>query len=513
MSNNKQNLQRQKIIDFAMNDFKLFCKFFVKIKTKNMQIKPFIFNKEQEYIDRQIDSQIERQGFARVIIVKSRQVGITTYCSARLLHKTMYSFSKNSALIGNYSKVVENIRNNIKSYLENIEDGLKPSVEIDNSNKIKFKGLQSGIEFFTSGTDAVGRSNTIHFLHGTEVAYWQNDHKTLASLFNTIPNLKGTEIILESTSSGREGAFYKLIKQALNKEIDFEVLFLPWFWQESYKLSENEIKKLNLKADSKWLFYQKQHGLSNAQLFWAIKTNNLLANSSKKEGPSLVFRQEYPASLEDAILSYKEDSFISAESIKKINKNKAIATNISPQRLILGVDVARQGKDYSYIIDRTENSLGYFVNLKLKTTNLMELCKVIINLINKHNVYKVCIDIIGLGAGVYDRLAELGYEDLLVAVNVANKAKNKERFANQKAELWSFFKDFIENKAEFLVDDNLLTEQILATCCFYNSFGRLQVEGKQNIKSSLFSSPDGADAALITFADSYFSNIVVQNSN
>ncbi len=508
MKENQNNAQRQEIIELAMNDFATFCSLFIKIKTKNLKILPFSLNKEQIYIHNQIQQQLKNKGFVRSIIVKSRQVGVTSYCVARMLYNLMYNFGKNGACVANYAQVAESIRNTINTNLEGILEGLKPEVEINNSNILQFKFLQSSLSYLTSGTSFVGRSQTLHYLHGTEVAYWQNGDETIASLFNAVPNSCGTEIILESTSKGSSGVFYNLTKQALENKNDFQVIFLPWFWQNEYSLTNSQIAQLNLKKDNAWVNYQKLYGLSDNQLYWAIKTSNLLALNKESNGPCNAFKREYPASLQEAITSHQEEGLISQEKLFNITSIKKDVYVNEGKGLILGVDVARSGKDHSHIIDRTDNCLGYFVNKKIKTNNLMSLCNIVVNLIKNHNVYKVCIDTIGLGAGVYDRLIELGYEDTVIDVNVAKKANNSTRYANQKAELWFNFKDFIENKARFIVDDEMLKNQILATKCFYNSLGKVQIENKTS--NSLWSSPDAAEAAMLTFkAESENNTIVV----
>lgn len=110
------------------------------------------------------------------------------------------------------------------------------------------------------------------------------------------------------------------------------------------------------------------------------------------------------------------------------------------------------------------------------------------------------IDVIGVGAGVYDRCAEEDAE--VLAVNVSEKSHEmdeagKERFANLRAEIWWNAREALnpENpEALQLPDDDELIGELSSVKYFHDSKGRIVAESKESMKKRLGKSPDKADA-------------------
>lgn len=155
-----------------------------------------------------------------------------------------------------------------------------------------------------------------------------------------------------------------------------------------------------------------------------------------------------------------------------------------------GFDVARMGNDYSVLINVdfqdliTVTRVDFFSKLEL-----MELCGWAIQIFKKCAPEKIMVDVIGVGAGVHDRLKELGYP--IVGVNVAEApCKNTEDFKNKKAEMyWNlrtlFEKDLI--KIPNIAHRNKLLAELSTMKYKYDSRGKLQIIDPEK-------SPDFADA-------------------
>lgn len=107
------------------------------------------------------------------------------------------------------------------------------------------------------------------------------------------------------------------------------------------------------------------------------------------------------------------------------------------------------------------------------------------------------IDVIGLGAGVFDRLKELNLP--VVAVNVGEMASEKERFINLRAELWVAFRDWLRDRRGKLPEDQRLNAQATSVHYDHTSSGKLRIERKKDMKRRGLPSPDRADAVVLTF--------------
>jgi len=112
----------------------------------------------------------------------------------------------------------------------------------------------------------------------------------------------------------------------------------------------------------------------------------------------------------------------------------------------------------------------------------------------------VFIDCIGIGAGVVDRLQEMGYQ-CVEGINVARSANDKERFGNLRAELWSEMRDWLMGEIPVQIPDSDELHTDLCGLGFkHRSNGQLLIESKDDLKKRGMPSCDCADALMLTFA-------------
>ena len=110
---------------------------------------------------------------------------------------------------------------------------------------------------------------------------------------------------------------------------------------------------------------------------------------------------------------------------------------------------------------------------------------------------QVYVDEIGVGAGVVDRLRELGHP--VRGVNVAHKARQSGLFANLRAEgYWTLRQRFMSGSIS-IPSDNQLVGELAALRYGYDSQGRIKMEGKDEMRRRGLSSPDKADALMLAF--------------
>lgn len=168
---------------------------------------------------------------------------------------------------------------------------------------------------------------------------------------------------------------------------------------------------------------------------------------------------------------------------------------------IWGVDVARFGDDNSALAKRQANKLLEPVKI-WKNKNLMQLCGLI------HQEYvathedlqpkEILVDVIGLGAGVVDRLQELGLP--VRGINVGESSSVGDRCMRLRDELWFAARSWFEAKDCCMPRDELLVSELSAPTYDYHSSGRIVVESKKDLKERIGKSPDAADAFNLTFA-------------
>ena len=195
----------------------------------------------------------------------------------------------------------------------------------------------------------------------------------------------------------------------------------------------------------------------------------------------------------------EEDAVIPLELIESaIHRDVGVTVEAS---VIWGLDVARFGEDRSALAKRQGNHLMEPIK-SWRGKDLMQLCGLIKSEYDRTNdPYKpamICVDVIGLGAGVVDRLKEMGLP--VYGVNVAECAAIGERYHKLKDELWFAMREWFEGRDVKMPEDQDLIAELSTPKYDITSQGKLKVESKNEIKSRGAPSPDLAEALMLSFA-------------
>jgi len=189
-----------------------------------------------------------------------------------------------------------------------------------------------------------------------------------------------------------------------------------------------------------------------------------------------------------------DDSLIAADLVDAaMSRDIALDTT---QDLIYGVDVARFGSDRSVICKRRGNVVTELRHWSGE--DLMGTVGRIVHEANQDKPAEICVDSIGLGGGVADRLRELGYN--VRDVNVSESNALNQQAAKLRDELWLACKDWLETRAVKLPKDDELRAELIGPTYSFTSNGKIKVEGKSEMKRRGMRSPDKADALCLSFA-------------
>ncbi len=167
---------------------------------------------------------------------------------------------------------------------------------------------------------------------------------------------------------------------------------------------------------------------------------------------------------------------------------------------VWGVDVARFGGDRSALIKRWGNHILEPAKT-WRGRDLMESTGIVAREFFETPEWKrpkvVNTDVIGIGAGVVDRLREIGIP--AYGINVGERAEDETRFARRRDELWWKIREWLQGRDVKMVDDPALIADLTAPTYRILSSGKLQVESKEDMKARGINSPDLADALALTF--------------
>lgn len=474
----------------VLKSLPLFAQNFLSIRTKSGRIENFKFNRAQKYLHERLEAQLQSFGRVRALILKGRQQGCSTYVQARFFHKVATQRGKKAFILTHEAEATKNLFDMTKRYYDSVPAGLLPKPDASSAKELNFKTLNSGYSVGTAGNKAVGRSQTIQLMHASEAAYYPHAEDHAKGILQAVSNEDGTEIIMESTANGIGNYFYNMWMAAVSGQSDFQAIFIPWYWQPEYVSRDDE--QFNLTDEEQELMLDHgEDGLTKEHLLWRRK--KLLEFSNDFETGRELFNVEYPLTALDAFRNPVADRFIKANLVARARKQSVD----SQSQLVIGLDPAISDHDRTAII-RRRGRCAYNLETHFNL-NTMEIVGLIRRVIDKEHPSKVCIDCIGIGAGIVDRLLELGYHQV-EGVNVARSANDKDKFKNLRAELWHDMREWLAQDMPVQVpDSDELLGDLTSLGYKFDSSGRLQIESKDALRKRGMKSPDCGDSLALTF--------------
>lgn len=464
----------------------------------------FVFNALQSELHERLEAQRARTGKVRALILKGRQIGISTYVGARFFHRATHGHGIGVYILTHEVQATKTLFGMVDRYYVNLPDLVRPSSSADNANELFFGKLDSGYAVGTAGAKATGRSKMIQLFHGSEVAFWPEQLSHFAGVIQGVPDLPGTEIILESTANGMGDEFHGRWQEAEAGKSDYEAIFLPWFRHAEYRRTVTP----DFVLDDDDQEYASAHGLDLEQMAWRR------AKITELRDP-LLFKQEYPATAAEAFQLTGHDSFIRPELVLKARK----ASLEGIGRLVIGVDPSRFGADRFALAwrrgRRIEKVEGKHNLDSVAGANWVK------SVIDADKPAKVFIDVGGIGAGVYDLLRDWGYSDrdsgdrnVVRSIDFGGAPQQTEQLysqadgkpmappRNRRAEMWMRSRDWLEDVGSADIPD---TDELQADACAptytYDTMQRLLIESKEHMRKRGVRSPDYWDAVALTFAE------------
>jgi len=189
-----------------------------------------------------------------------------------------------------------------------------------------------------------------------------------------------------------------------------------------------------------------------------------------------------------------DDTLIAAELIDAA-MGRDVTTDGNAD-LIYGLDVARFGTDRTALCKRKGNTV-----LEVKSWGGLDLMQTVGAVVNEAKIdgpYEICVDTIGLGSGVADRLREMGYN--VRDVNVSESSAMNPNANKLRDELWLSLRDWLGARSVKIPKDETLRHELAAPRYTFTSSGKIVVESKDSLRKRGMRSPDLADSMCLTFA-------------
>jgi hypothetical protein len=198
-----------------------------------------------------------------------------------------------------------------------------------------------------------------------------------------------------------------------------------------------------------------------------------------------VFGQFPPAS---------SNALLGVEEVAAAQRRVVLEADLREAVKVMGVDVARFGDDRSVITLRHGDAC--LQPLILRNLDTMQLAGQVARAYDKHQPDGLFIDQATFGAGVLDRLVQLGYP--AIGIDSAGSPIDA-KFANRRAEMWFNMADWVRARGA-LPSNPEYNAELVAPAYKFDSNNRLLLEKKVEVKKRTGVSPDVADSLGFTFA-------------
>lgn len=493
--NGKQLQQINEIKERCAMDYAYYAEHVLNIRPKTGGLVAFKFNRVQNFLHHAVEKQKKEIGMVRVIILKGRQEGCSTYIQGRGFWFTSHIPGMKAFILAHIEKATNNLFTMAKRFYSHCHPYFRPVLKASNAKELLFKGLDSGYSLGTARTGEVGRSDTIQFLHASEAAFYINATEISKGLLETVPDMPGTEVFIESTANGVGNWYHNMWQQAESGQSDYIPIFLPWYWQDEYSLPPSA----DFIPTGEEIELQTLYKLTLGQIAW--RRLKIFKWSTDGQNGLKKFKQEYPCCPVEAFQMSGEDTFMDPTEVMRSRK-ETTAAEYGP--LVLGVDSARFGPDRTALI-RRKGRVAYGLQT-YKGKDCMEIVGFIHKIIKEENPARVYVDVGGLGAGIVDRLWELGFKKIVIAVNSAERALDSDRYHNKRSEMWDLGRQWLMERPSKIPDSDEMHADICNTKYKWDSNNRLRMESKDDMKARGVKSSDTADAWLLTFAQTFDPN-------
>ena len=182
------------------------------------------------------------------IILKSRQLGLSTLVAAYSVWQAIFYKEKNILIIATKLAVAQNFIRKVKTYIKSMPKWLLvPIITANNKQQVEFSN-GSQIKAVPTSEDA-GRSEALSLLIVDEAAFVRNFDELWMGLYPTLST--GGRAILLSTPNGVGGQYHEIYTKAERKENKFNPIKLmwdvhpergdEWFEKETKNMSQRQV--------------------------------------------------------------------------------------------------------------------------------------------------------------------------------------------------------------------------------------------------------------------------------
>lgn len=361
----------------AAAPFRKYAAALLKIENEDGDLVPFELNEAQEVVDEAVLRQQASGRAVKVLILKGRQQGMSTYAQMLIAHRMFTQPGVRCLTVGHSLAAVDELYGKFSRALKSLPDFLRPDVEPGGERGRRMKLADPVRSSYRADSahdpESVGRGMTIQVAHLTEIPQWRKPDETMQAVLATIADSPQNMILIETTAKGASGWFYEAWMNAQRKiakgeEPEFIPVFVPWFKTRRYARKRRPGEPT---LDKRERAFRDQYDLTNEQVYWYRDQRDRYGERVAEEFPSCweeaFLSSGIPYFKRDALKFYREEArrkpvatgffHVYPGTGKAAFRKEAFAhthvfeTPVPEHRYVIGIDFASgRAKDSSAIV-------------------------------------------------------------------------------------------------------------------------------------------------------------------
>lgn len=247
-------------------DFPLFAREVLVIQTKRARMEPFVLNRAQLRVWAEIKECLDAGRPIRFYILKARQMGMSTMIQGLAYWYTTLHKNRNALVVSHDSQSAETLLQKSVTFYHQSPKALQPHQKKSNRRELVFgrdpdprnpddtdTGLQSKIVVQVAENPHLGASLTLHFVHLSEFARYENIqknvHLSFTTLMEAVPmDMPDSFVFIETTAWGLGYGkdFWDKTNPAHEEHNGFKGIFLSWVADPTYTVSSTNLEDIDL---------------------------------------------------------------------------------------------------------------------------------------------------------------------------------------------------------------------------------------------------------------------------
>ena len=336
------------------------------------------------------------------IVLKARQMGMTTWIAGRFFLRTITRQATMTLLVAHTREAAESIFRIVQRMWENLPDELREGPlarSRANAGQMVFPLIDSEFRIASACDENAGRGLSVQNLHCSEVSRWPGDAAaTLAGLRAALA--PGGELVLESTPNGAYGGFYDEWTSGFDGGDGLVRHFLPWWLEQTYAGPEIDIASMS--EEEKDLV--RLHGLSAGQIGFRrelVASYGMLRCQEFAEDAETCFRATGSCCFDIEAIEHRVAALDPALAVRRGGALLIWFPPAAGRKYVVGVDSAGGGEDGDFAaVQVVELETGLQCAELQERLRPMELARAAAQLAREYNGATVAVERNNHGAAV-----------------------------------------------------------------------------------------------------------------